>query len=133
MKKAVFLLLFLLIVSISIASSPITNFNVTEQGRDVKITWEMLDQNGVRFFDVERSASNQDQYTKLNPTPIYPNGSGQYTFFDQSLYKYDEAVVFYRIAVIDLAGNTTYSESRPLGKLSNIVRRTWGSLKSMFR
>jgi hypothetical protein len=132
MKPAAFFLLFLFIISSSIANPTITNFSVVMEGRDVKISWEVLDQNGLRFFNVERSASNQDQYVRINSSPIFPNNSRQYVFVDQSLYKSDESVVFYRIAVVDISGNISYSESRPLGKISS-VRRTWGSIKSMFR
>ncbi len=130
MKKLI--VLILLLIFTGIANSPITNFNVTVEGRDVRITWEVLDPTGIRHFDVERSASNVDQFVKINTSPIFINDSKQYTYIDQSLYKFDETMVFYRVGSVDMVGNVTYSESRALGKISS-VRRTWGSIKSMFR
>ena len=92
----------------------------------------MLDQTGVRHFDVERRAGDQDKFVRINDRPIPLDESRTYEYIDRSVYKIENAVVFYRVAIVELSGSVYYSDVTPLGKISS-VRRTWGSIKSMFR
>lgn len=121
-----------MIIGTVMAGSRVSNLSVISEGRDIKISWEMLDQTGVRHFDVERRASDQDKFILINDRPIPLDESRTYEYIDRSVYKIENAVVFYRIAIVELNGSVYYSDVTPLGKISS-VRRTWGSIKSMFR
>jgi hypothetical protein len=124
------LILFVLVTVT--AGSRVAYVAVTTEGRDIKIVWEMLDQEGIQFFNIERLVSGQDHYSRINGSPISPNGSKKYEYTDQSIYKQDSPIIFYRIAIVETNGTVHYSDPTPLGKISS-VRRTWGSIKSMFR
>jgi hypothetical protein len=114
------------------AGSRVTNLSVTTEGRDIKVSWEMLDQVGVQHFNVERRTIDQANFIRINDRSIPLNNGRKYDYFDRNIYKLENAVVFYRIAIVEANGNVYYSEAIPLGKISS-VQRTWGSIKSMFR
>lgn len=132
MRQIVVLLFIPFIIIVTIAGSRLTNLSVTTEGRDIKISWEMIDQNGVQHFNVERKAIDQENFTRINDRPVSLEESRQYEYIDRTVYKQENAVVFYRIAIVEENGSVYYSDSVPLGKISS-VRRTWGSIKSMFR
>jgi hypothetical protein len=131
-KHTAFVFIVLIIIGTAIAGSRVSDLSVTSEGRDIKIAWEMLDQTGVRHFDVERRAIDQEKFMRINDRPIALDESRKYEYIDRSVYKIENAVVFYRIAIVEVNGSVYYSDSIPLGKISS-VRRTWGSIKSMFR
>jgi len=128
----ILLVCLILIASIGFSGSRVANLSITTEGRDITISWEMLDQNGVRHFNVERRTADQESFTRINSQVIPRNDSRQYEYVDRSVYKQDNVVVFYRIAIVEYNGSINYSDPAPLGKISS-VRRTWGSIKSMFR
>ncbi len=132
MRPITVLLTTLLIIIVTIAGSRLTNLSISTEGRDIRISWEMIEQTGVQHFNVERRAIDQENYTRINDRPIAVEESRHYEFIDRTVYKQENAVVFYRIAIVEENGSVYYSDSVPLGKISS-VRRTWGSIKSMFR
>ncbi len=133
MKPIAGLLTVLLIVVASFAGSRLTNLSVTTEGRDIRISWEMIEQNGVQHFNVERRAIDQENFTRINDRPVPVGESRRYEFIDRTVYKQENVVVFYRIAIVEENGSVYYSDSVPLGQISNVVQRTWGSIKSLFR
>jgi hypothetical protein len=128
-------LFLVLMVTLTTGGQRIINFSVEPEGRDIVISWEMTDQTGVRHFFVERGPIFDDQqYIRLNgnnPESVRP--SRKYEYVDRTAYKDDGSGFYYRIAIVENDGTIFYSEPlSPLGKISS-VRRTWGSIKSMFR
>lgn len=126
-----FFLAFLFVIALQ-AGTRVTNLTVTTEGRDINVSWEMIDQSGVHHFNVERRTSDQESFTRINSRSIPLDPSRRYEFVDRTVYKQENAIVFYRIAIVETNGSTHYSDHIPLGKISS-VRRTWGSIKSMFR
>ncbi len=133
MRYIIILSLFIFsLLLIGFSGSRVTNLSVATEGRDITISWEMLDQIGVRHFNVERRTADQENFTQINNNPIERNDSKKYEYVDRGVYKQDNAIVFYRVAIVEINGGVYYSDIAPLGKISS-VRRTWGSIKSMFR
>ncbi len=92
----------------------------------------MLDQSGIRHFNVERRMAEEEVFTRINDRAIPLENSRKYEYIDKTVYKQESALVFYRVAIVETNGSVYYSDTAPLGKISS-VRRTWGSIKSMFR
>jgi hypothetical protein len=85
----------------------------------------------VNYFEVQRMAGVQGEYMGLGR--VQPQGSNSsYQFIDKSAYKTSDAIYKYRLAIVNQDGSTSYSQELTVRSLSG-VKRTWGSIKAMFR
>jgi len=101
-------------------------------GNDVTIQWATTDESMMQQFVVERQASGQTDWVDLDPT-VAPKGSNSnYYFVDQSAFKTTASVYQYRIKMVAQDG-VTYSKVMTVAHNVSSVKRTWGSLKAMFR
>ena len=65
---------------------------------------------------------------------ILPESDKYYEYVDETAYKSSGTLYYYRIAIVDNSGQTTYSNSVPvLHDNISSVKKTWGSIKALFR
>ena len=110
----------------------------------IKVEWKTEDETGVLRFEIFRAQvtgdrePRQEDFLRISRDEgIAPKGSPQeYEFIDEEMYKSASEVFAYKVRVV--FQNGTYSDSemiktpRPSGT-TNIGRRTWGSIKALFR
>jgi hypothetical protein len=97
------------------------------------IHWQSDDETGVRKVEIERQIGVDGAFVTLHEIPL--KGSNQsYEYIDDSAFRIAGNLYNYRIKV------TYTSQIQPVfyGPISvvhivNSVRRTWGSIKAMFR
>ena len=67
--------------------------------------------------------------------PVSPKGDNSYyTFTDQNAYKTNDMVFVYRLKIVDNSSVATYSADVTVShSISSVYKRTWGSIKAMFR
>jgi hypothetical protein len=101
-------------------------------GNNVTVQWGSTDESNVREFGVERRALSGGDFMLVSS--VKPKGSNSYyEYVDHSAFKTTGTMYQYRIRIVDLNSGTTFSD--PISVSHNVsgVRRTWGSLKAMFR
>jgi hypothetical protein len=118
--------------SLALAGAILNRFTaVRNLSGDVVVDWATGEETDLKQFEVQRLAGVQGEYMTL--AIVLPKGSNSsYEFVDKSAYKTSDAVYKYRIAIISNNGFTGYSQELTVSGLSG-VRRTWGSIKAMFR
>jgi hypothetical protein len=118
--------------SLALAGAILNRFTAARNlSGDVIVGWGTGEETYVKQFEVQRVAGVQGEYMTL--AIVLPKGSNSsYEFVDKSAYKTSDAVYRYRIAIIGNDGFTGYSQELTVSGLSG-VRRTWGSIKAMFR
>lgn len=105
-------------------------FTASYQGTDVKLDWRLDDDATIDQFEIARKRPDEANFTKLGN--ITNNGTGQYTFIDDKLYKSGQvATVSYRLTL--KSGNTLTTHYTSIAHNPTAVQRTWGSIKSMFK
>jgi hypothetical protein len=126
------LLVVTLWASLALAGAILNRFTVARNvGGDVVVDWATGEETNIKQFEVQRLAGVQGEYMSL--AIVLPKGSSStYEFVDKSAYKTSDAVYKYRIAIIGNDGSIGYSQELTVSGLSG-VRRTWGSIKAMFR
>lgn len=132
MKKQIFILsiLFLLVTSV-FAGAFLEFFHARSEGENVKLEWKTGEEQNVKNFVIERKPVN-GQFISIST--IAPKGSFSfYTFVDESAYKSNNLVFIYRLRIIDNDGSVTHSIERSVSPNISGVKRTWGSIKAMFR
>ena len=129
-----FLLLGLLAGS-ALAVSPLKEGSVSAEsdGSTIVIRWVSEDESRVSMFELERKAGLYGQFFLL--APVTPKGNNSpYEYADDTAFRIGaESLYEYRIKVVFSDGSSVYSEEVTVLHAVSSVRRTWGSIKAMFR
>ena len=133
----VFVRIFLLLVMISafaLAGATIRDgsLQARSDGNDVTIQWGTTEESMMQEFVIERQASGQSDWNALDPVIAPKGNNSSYEFVDQTAFKTNASVYQYRIRIVAQDG-TTYSKIMVVSHNVSSVKRTWGSLKAMFR
>lgn len=130
-NTAVKILLTLALIATAYAGAKILSFTVTNDNGNVKLEWKTSDEQNVKDFLVQRHAQGTDWATIGT---VQTNSSGDYTYIDSDIYKNNGSTYYYRIGIEDYSGVITYVEYQsPINPNISSVKRTWGSIKAMFR
>lgn len=125
------ILLVLLLTSAAFAGAYLDYFQARSEGENVKLEWKTGDETNIHHFSIERR-THQTSFAEI--TQIQPKGSNSYyTFTDQSVYKSNSVIFTYRLKIVDNNNQATYSSEAAVSPNISGVKRTWGSIKAMFR
>lgn len=132
MKKKLFqVLLVLSIIGTALAWTEVFDFTAKTEGENVRIEWKTGTESNLKNFVIERK-TQQSSFVDLST--IAPNGSNSsYTYVDKSIYKTSDYVFTYRLRIIDNDQTISHSQSISISPSISGVKRTWGSIKAMFR
>jgi hypothetical protein len=127
------LVLALLAVGLSSMAVTLTNLSVTPGDGRIVVRWETSDENGLNRFVLQRSVDN-GEFTDL--VTVQPRGNlSAYQYTDNDLYSADKTprTFGYRLKFVNRDGTVNFSISREATIQISSIRRTWGSIKAMFR
>ena len=121
----------LLFVSVAFAGAILNYFEVNSQGENVQVEWKTGDESNVNHFSILRKTP-QTSYVEI--ATVQPRGSNSlYTYVDQSIYKTNDVIFIYQLKIVDNDNLATYSIERSASPNISGIKRTWGSIKAMFR
>jgi hypothetical protein len=132
MKKKLFqVLLVLSIIGTSLAGAFMEYFHARSEGENVKLEWKTGEESNLKNFVIERK-TQQSSYVDLST--ITPKGNNSfYSYIDESVYKSSSYVFTYRLRIVDQDQKISYSSEVSISPSISGVKRTWGSIKAMFR
>lgn len=132
-KSSLFILLVVL-GSILWSSARITSFNARRDDNSVILDWATDSESNLSKFDIERS-SDQIRWLKIGETRAAgESGSRQnYSYRDNTIFKASTNNFYYRLVLIDQAGQASPYDVIVSISGSSGIRHTWGSVKAMFR
>ena len=121
----------LLFVSVAFAGAILNYFEVNSQGENVQVEWKTGDESNVNHFSIQRKTP-QTSYVEI--ATLQPKGSNSfYNYVDQSIYKTNDVIFIYQLKIVDNDNLATYSIERSASPNISGIKRTWGSIKAMFR
>ncbi len=105
---------------------------------NVIVRWTTADESGVKMFKILRAPVSRGtvegflEVGTIERAQLKGNNS-TYEFIDTDVFKVADRVFAYRIRVV--FQNNTFSDSdiATTAVLSSAAKRTWGSIKAMFR
>jgi hypothetical protein len=101
-------------------------------GSNVTIQWGTTDESNIREFAVERRSGTVGEFTSI--AVIVKKGTNSfYEYIDRSAFKSTGTIYQYRVKSVAIAGTSEYSSVLTISHNVSSVKRTWGSLKAMFR
>lgn len=130
--KRLFAILFLAAgISYLSAGAFLHYFHAKSDGENVVLTWETADENNVQQFIVMRG---MDRDTMVDIAIVNPKGdNSSYKFTDESAYKTEDSFYAYQLKIRDKDGSETFSSVVSVSHQPSSVKRTWGSIKALFR
>jgi len=134
MRRTIYLPL-LFVLAWTIARSEIIktgSFQATSDGINITLRWITEDETHVARFEVERRAATEGEFMSIGS--LDAKGPSLYEFVDYSALNKAVDVYQYRIKIIFSNGtNPIYTTTLTVSHTVSGVRRTWGSIKAMFR
>ncbi len=127
---------FLVVVFCTLASGQIIDTDqgaiwAKSNGIDVTIHWSTIDETNVDHFEVLRSSGSTENFVSVG---IVQKGHSPYDFVDYSALMRTTTVYQYQVVAHSTSGNIL--QTSPTVSVTHTVsgvRRTWGSIKSLFR
>ena len=109
-----------------------SSLQASSDGVNITIRWITEDESNVAKFDIERSTDNDAVYTSI--ATLDPKGPSLYEYVDRSVFRKTATIYHYRIKISFTNGAPpVYTIDLPGSHTVSGVRRTWGSIKAMFR
>ena len=102
-------------------------------GSDIVVRWSTIDESGVQRFDVLRRAGTSGEFTVISSVGQLKGSNSTYEYVDKSVFKVSSGIYQYKIRIIN--GQSPAPETDPVtvSHVSSAGKRTWGSIKAMFR
>ena len=131
MKLSTLIVSFLIIATVY-AGAYIEYFHARSESDNVRLEWQTSEETNLQKFVIERKTP-QSSFTEV--ASIAPKGNNSnYIFTDQNAYKTNDMVFVYRLKIVDNNDQVTYSADVTVThSISSVAKRTWGSIKAMFR
>lgn len=125
------ILIILAIATAVFAGTFLEYFHGRSEGDDIRLEWKTREEVNLQNFKIERKTP---QSTFAEITTVQPKGSNSYySYLDQTTYKITDMVFIYRLKIVDTNGQASYSNEVTVSHNVSGVKRTWGSIKAMFR
>jgi len=108
------------------------SLNAKSSGTGVYVWWYSNDETNVARYEIWRSSGVNGQFIKIGQKVTKGNGE-YYDFQDDTAFKLTDNFYQYRVRVVFF--DSSVIDTPPVGVVHNVssVRRTWGSIKAMFR
>ena len=123
-------ILLLVLVTLVWAKAVILEFRAEPENETIVITWRTGEEINVQHFVVERSTDDAN-YTAIGTVPAKGSNS-DYRYEDASLSHFKN-VFYYRLKIVDTDGSYAYTDALPVIPKISSIKRTWGTIKALFR
>lgn len=141
-RNTIPLLLAALFLTLGFQSAVVSSFRAElnpANTSEVSLKWTVSQADEVVGFRVVRSLRNEQSYDvihaiQVNPGDV-PTAGREYQFVDRSVFKPGDAgdAVFYKLLIDYRNGSVEEKGPVSVNYTSTAIRRTWGSIKSMFQ
>lgn len=124
-------ILFFALALFTFAGAYISEFKVRSENDKVILEWTTGQEDNLRNFVIERRTPNS-QFIEIST--VNPKGNNSfYSYTDDSAYKVNDLFFSYRLKIVDNNNKVSYCEPVSVSHRISSVKRTWGSIKAMFR
>lgn len=130
----------ILVTALLAASATIEYFNADipqDAQNEIHLEWKMSEDSALRAFEIKRKMSHDNEFARLTEVDIHPAQVNPrvYNYIDRNVFNSsaNSEPVLYEIYGITSNGNRISLGQAEVNYTSTGIRRTWGSIKSMFQ
>jgi hypothetical protein len=118
--------------SIIYAGAIIQSFEIESNNGNIILTWQSSTEQNVKQYEILRGP-DKDRLTLIATVPAKGDNS-LYTYIDENAYKASDSFYAYGLVIRDNDGSKSeIMHTRILHENVSSVKRTWGSIKALFR
>jgi hypothetical protein len=132
--RNLFYAILVLFISSSALRADVIKFGslqANSDGVNVTLRWITEDESNVSHFEIERRSGTDGEFVTIGSIDV--KGVSLYEFIDNTAFKKVVTLYQYRVKIVYSNGTVAYSNNLTVTHTVSGVRRTWGSIKSMFR
>ena len=136
MKRQLYIsgIIALMLSGLLYASTELQYFTARSEQSAILLEWKTGIEDNLSHFEIERSASNSNNFIKIGQ--ISAIGSNSYYYYRDEMAMgplSSNPVYYYRLKMVGTNGSSTYSNTVIVTHVISSVRDTWGSIKAIFR
>jgi len=102
-------------------------------GSDIVVRWVTVDETGVQRFEVLRRSGWSGDFLVIGSIDQLKGNNSVYEYVDKSAFKSSSGVYQYKIRIINGQNPAPETDVVTVSHVSSAAKRTWGSIKAMFR
>jgi len=102
-------------------------------GSDIVLRWATVDESGLQRFEVVRRSGTVGDFVLVASIDQLKGNNSAYEYIDKSVFKVNGGIYQYKIRVVTGQNPAPETEIITVSHLSSAAKRTWGSIKAMFR
>lgn len=125
-------LLIIFAAGLLYAATELQFFTGKNESDTILLEWKTGTEDNLNRFEIERSASEPNNYVNIGSVTAIGNNS-YYYFRDNAARQSSSPIYYYRLKIVDNNGNYVYSQTITVTHVISSVRDTWGSIKAIFR
>jgi hypothetical protein len=131
MKKPLVALLLLACAGTVFGGAFLDFFQGRSDGDNIVLEWRSRTESNITSYEVQRKAGYNSAFIPV--ATVDPRGANSlYSWTDRSAYKTSNNLYIYRLKIVEGA-SASYSNEITVSHSVSSVKRTWGSIKAMFR
>jgi hypothetical protein len=120
-----------ILFSTLVAGAFIQQLSARSDSENIIISWQTNQESNLQHFIIMRG-TDRDNVSDLAIVPAKGSNSF-YEYTDESAYKVSDAFYVYQIKIVDNDGTESFSSFISVDHSVSDVKRTWGSIKALFR
>ena len=125
------IILLLVLAATVFAGAIVNSFSVSNLVDNIQIEWSTGQETNLKDFVIQRRTAQSDF---IDIATIQPKGSySNYSYIDRAAYKTNDVFYIYQLKIEDNDGKVTTIGQQSISHSISAVKRTWGSIKAMFR
>ncbi|MCF6271342.1 MAG: hypothetical protein L3J41_16650 [Melioribacteraceae bacterium] len=131
MKKVIIKSLLFFTISFLFLGVYYSDFNIVSDSNNVILSWHTTLEENLETTAIERKVVN-GTFSEIGTTPAKGDNSS-YTYVDENAFKAEGGIYKYRLKFINSDGTSSYSSEQAITHITSVEKRTWGSIKALFR
>ena len=120
-----------ILFSTLVAGAFIQQLSARSDSENIIISWQTNQESNLKHFAIMRG-TDRDNVSEL--AVVASKGSNSYyEYVDESAYKASDAFYVYQVKIVDNDNTESFSGFISVDHSVSDVKRTWGSIKALFR
>jgi len=112
-----------------IAEAPVAR----SSGNEIILSWRVQNEAGVFRYDILRRAGTTGDFLVIGSVTELKGNNSLYEYLDRSAFKTSDNIYHYKIRIINGEDPSPETPVIRVSHISSAAKRTWGSIKAMFR
>ncbi len=133
-KRLLIVAIICIVAATSLLAAVFSGAQAVSRPDGIYVQWWAEDESGVVGYKIQRKAGSATQFDPIMTSIMPLRTDKAYEYIDLTAFKTTDNFYQYRVIAVDNRGNEiSHVDVSIIHNSVSSVRRTWGSIKAMFR